>query len=360
MLHIQVKKQQGACLIDVDLTLPSQGVTALFGRSGAGKTSLLELIAGLKRPDQGTMSIDDVLLCDSQKRHYLPVQHRQIGYVFQDARLFPHMTVAKNIAYGAKATAQEVAMINRLLGIETLQARYPASLSGGEQQRVAIARALVTKPKLLLLDEPLASLDEPRKQELLPYLETLANGLSIPIIFVSHDLREVLHLASQMVVLDAGQVIAHGSLQDVWSSSAMQPWFNSQSHSTVIEASALGHNKAYDMTALNLGDNHYLWVKGGGFQQGELVRVLLKSRDISVVREKPAQSSIRNILPVTVQAMTPYEGEMLLTLSCGPSTLYAQVTRWACDDLALKTGDALFAQIKAVSLSAEAFRHVEH
>jgi molybdate transport system ATP-binding protein len=225
MLELDFSQQLGALNLKVQATLPNQGITAIFGLSGAGKTSLINAIAGLTRLQQGRIVLNGRTLADTACGVCLPPEQRRIGYVFQDARLFPHYRVRGNLHYGMAASMRgQFANIVELLGIGPLLNRLPLTLSGGEQQRVAIGRAVLSAPDLLLMDEPLASLDLPRKRELLPYLERLAREVKIPILYVSHSMEEIERLADQVLVLEQGQVMALGSLDEVWKNKALDPW----------------------------------------------------------------------------------------------------------------------------------------
>ena len=225
MLTLNFSQQLGDHQLELDVQIPASGITALFGVSGAGKTSLINAISGLTQPQRGQIQLNDRLLYDAASGINLPPEKRRIGYVFQDARLFPHYRVRGNLQYGmAAAMKPQFDALVALLGLEALLQRYPASLSGGEKQRVAIGRALLTAPDILLMDEPLASLDLPRKRELMPYLQKLAKQVDIPVLYVSHSLDEILQLAETVLVLDHGKVKAFGPLERVWSSSAMRPF----------------------------------------------------------------------------------------------------------------------------------------
>ena len=217
MLRVDMHKRLGATQLDVTFE-SAGGVTALFGHSGAGKTSVINIIAGLLRPDRGRIELDGECLDDTAARIHVPVHRRRIGYMFQDARLFPHLSVAQNLDYGRRMTglaydAAEEDRILRILDLEALRPRRPGMLSGGEKQRVALGRALLSRPRLLLLDEPLGSLDEARKAEILPYLIRLRDQEKVPMVYVSHDPDEVRRLATQVLRLEAGQVIAHGGVE---------------------------------------------------------------------------------------------------------------------------------------------------
>ena len=254
MLELNFSQTLGTHRLQVAENLPASGITAVFGVSGAGKTSLINAISGLTRPEQGRIVLNDRVLYDAEKKICLPPEKRRVGYVFQDARLFPHYNVLGNLRYGmAKSMAGQFDKLVALLGIEQLLERLPGGLSGGEKQRVAIGRALLTAPELLLLDEPLASLDIPRKRELLPYLQRLAREINIPVLYVSHSLDEILHLADKVMVLEAGAVKAFGNLEDVWGSSVMNPWLPQEQQSSILKVSVLEQHPHYAMTALALG-----------------------------------------------------------------------------------------------------------
>jgi molybdate transport system ATP-binding protein len=354
MLTICVDKRQGDLDLQLDISLPLQGISAIFGRSGAGKTSLINMISGLIRPDRGRIALGDEVLFDSRRRLHLRPEQRRIGYVFQDARLFPHYSVQGNLGYGCRTPdPQQFRDVVELLGIGPLLARAPASLSGGERQRVAIGRALLSRPRLLLMDEPLASLDLPRKRELMPYLERLAAEIKLPIVYVSHSLDEVLRLADHLVLLDKGRAPLQGPLEAVWGSEQMRPWFAVEELSTVLRARVIGQDLRWQLTHLSLGDGRGLWVRRFEARNGQGVRLRIRANDISIVRIRPRQSSIRNILPATIEALQPDDDGHLMAvqLRVGTQRLWAHITLWAAAELALKPGDAVFAQIKGISLN---------
>ncbi|MGL4721624.1 MAG: molybdenum ABC transporter ATP-binding protein ModC, partial [Kluyvera intermedia] len=253
MLELNFSQTLGAHCLQINESLPASGITAVFGVSGAGKTSLINAISGLTQPQHGRIVLNGRVLNDAEQGVSLAPEKRRIGYVFQDARLFPHYKVRGNLRYGmAKSMADQFDKLVSLLGIEALLDRLPGSLSGGEKQRVAIGRALLTAPELLLLDEPLASLDIPRKRELLPYLQRLAREINIPMLYVSHSLDEILHLADKVLVLEGGQVKAFGNLEEVWGSSVMHPWLPQDQQSSILRVTVLEHHPHYAMTALAL------------------------------------------------------------------------------------------------------------
>ncbi|AIR68723.1 molybdenum ABC transporter ATP-binding protein ModC [Dickeya fangzhongdai] len=352
MLQLDFTQQLGDLTLNVATQLPASGITAVFGVSGAGKTSLINAIVGLTRPDKGRIQLNDRVLSDRDKGVFLPPEKRRIGYVFQDARLFPHYRVLGNLRYGMAAQMQaQFDDIVQLLGIGHLLKRYPLTLSGGEKQRVAIGRALLTAPELLLMDEPLASLDVPRKRELLPYLERLAREVNTPILYVSHSLEEVLRLADKVLVLDKGQVKAQGSLEEVWASNALRAWLPREEQSSILKVTVMEHHPHYAMTALSLGEQH-LWVGRVDAPLASALRLRINAADVSLVTQRPAASSIRNVLSARVIECLDVGEQVEVKLDIGGQILWARITPWARDELALTAGQNLYAQIKSVSITA--------
>ena len=351
MLSLNVMQQQGDHVLEVDLQIPAKGITAIFGVSGAGKTSLINAISGLTQPQRGRIQLHDRLLFDAEQKIALPPEKRRIGYVFQDARLFPHYRVRGNLQYGMapRMKAQFDSLVS-LLGLEALLPRFPLSLSGGEKQRVAIGRALLTAPDMLLLDEPLASLDLPRKRELMPYLQKLAKQVEIPMLYVSHSLEEILQLADNVLVLDAGKVKAFGPLERVWSSSAMRPWLPVSELTSVLRVQVLEQHPDYPMTALSLGDQH-IWVSRVNQPVKTPLRIRIASADVSLALQPPQHSSIRNILPAQVVELLEVGDQVEVKLRIGISELWARITPWARDELGIRPDQWLYAQIKSVSVT---------
>lgn len=351
MLSLNFMQQQGDHVLEVDLQIPAKGITAIFGVSGAGKTSLINAISGLTQPQRGRIQLHDRLLFDAEQNIALPPEKRRIGYVFQDARLFPHYRVRGNLQYGMapKMKAQFDSLVS-LLGLEALLPRFPLSLSGGEKQRVAIGRALLTAPDMLLLDEPLASLDLPRKRELMPYLQKLAKQVDIPMLYVSHSLEEILQLADNVLVLDAGKVKAFGPLERVWSSSAMRPWLPVSELTSVLRVQVLEQHPDYPMTALSLGDQH-IWVSRVNQPVKTPLRIRIASADVSLALQPPQHSSIRNILPAQVVELLEVGDQVEVKLRIGISELWARITPWARDELGIRPDQWLYAQIKSVSVT---------
>ncbi|WP_459176181.1 molybdenum ABC transporter ATP-binding protein ModC [Ewingella americana] len=352
MLELDFSQQLGDLDLQVTQTLPGQGITAIFGLSGAGKTSLINAIGGLTKPDSGRIVLNGRLLLDTQNNIFLPPEKRRIGYVFQDARLFPHYRVKGNLQYGmASSMRGQFDSIVRLLGIGALLDRFPLTLSGGEKQRVAIGRALLTAPEILLMDEPLAALDIPRKRELMPYLEKLAKEVSIPILYVTHSLDEILRLAEKVLVLDNGKVLAMGDLETVWASNIMRPWLPREEQSSVLNVSVLEHHPRYEMTALSIGDQR-LWIGKVDAPVGTLMRVRVNAADVSLVLQPTANnSSIRNVLPAKVLECLDIGPQVEVKLAMADHIIWARITPWARDELMIRPGQWLYAQIKSVSLS---------
>ena len=350
MLHIDVKKQLGTLPLEAHLDIPSQGVTALFGLSGSGKSSLINLVSGLINPDEGVIALNDRELFNSAENVCVPINQRNIGYVFQDARLFPHYTVNGNLRYGMKNTSKdEFNYIVELLGIGHLLKRYPITLSGGEKQRVAIGRALLTDPEILLMDEPLSALDLPRKRELMNYLERLSKEINIPILYVTHSLDELLRLAERVVLLTNGKVEAYDVLESIWESPLFLPWKQENEQSAVLSLPVFMHNPSYKMTALSIGDQN-IWINQVEAQLNEKVRICIHSSDVSISLNKVEQSSIRNTLYGRVIKILELENRVDLKLDIGGKHLWASISKWSFHDLALQLGQLVYAQIKAISV----------
>ncbi|MDR0203398.1 MAG: molybdenum ABC transporter ATP-binding protein [Delftia acidovorans] len=340
--------------LDVDLKLPGHGVTALFGPSGCGKTTCLRSLAGLERA-QGRVTVNQKIWQDDQSRQWLPTHQRALGYVFQEASLFAHLSVQKNIAYGLKRTPAERRKISRehaveLLGIGHLLERMPATLSGGERQRVAIARALATSPEVLLMDEPLAALDAQRKAEVLPYLEQLQRQLQIPIVYVSHSMDEVARLAQHMVLLNAGRVLAQGSVTELLSNLDL-PLAHGDVASSVVHASVQSHDAADHLSTLLFDGGQLQLVMARPRPVGSQVQLRVQARDVSLSLSRPEASSILNILPMQVLNLREDgPGQTMVSLQAGSTRLLARITQHSARALALQTGMRVYAQIKGMAL----------
>ena len=353
MLEINVKQRLGALDLAVNVMIPDQNVTAIFGLSGSGKSSLINLVSGLSKPDQGYIQLNNRTLVDTRRKVNLAPERRNIGYVFQDARLFPHYTVKGNLGYGMKNVSKALYQeIIELLGIEHLLKRYPLTLSGGEKQRVAIGRALLTQPDLLLMDEPLAALDLPRKQELLDYLDRLAKEIQIPILYVSHSLDELLRLAKRVILMQEGKVLAFDQLENIWQSEHFLPWKGQQQQSAVFNLPIEMHHPLYQMTALNFAGQH-LWIQEIRQKTiGEQVRICIYASDVSIVLQPTKGSSIRNVLACQILDIQQQEQHIELLLNSDGLQFPSSISRWALADLNLKIGMWVYAQIKRVSVIA--------
>jgi molybdate transport system ATP-binding protein len=358
MLKVDVERRAGAFAMHVAFETDAR-VTALFGRSGAGKTSLVNMIAGLTRPDRGRIEIDGQVLFDSRARVNISVQARRIGYVFQEARLFPHLTVRRNLLYGHDRVpaAQRYVPFDRivgLLGLDHLLARRPGDLSGGEKQRVAIGRALLASPRILLLDEPLASLDAQRRNEVLQYIELMRDELRVPMIYVSHAVDEVVRLADWVVLMASGAVAAVGEVEDIMGRPDLRTAGGMFEGGTVIDAKVAAHEMRYDLATLAF-DGGTLTVANVDALIGEPVRVRIRARDVSIALVEPRAISIQNILRGRITAVGEAgEGVVNVSIAVGGTMLRSRVTLRAAEQLALAPGLEVFALIKAVSLDRHA------
>ncbi|UXI66370.1 molybdenum ABC transporter ATP-binding protein [Tahibacter amnicola] len=352
-IHARFALRLGTFALDVDMQIPSRGVTALFGHSGSGKTTLLRCLAGLVAVPGGYLRVaGDVWQKGAMVR---PTHRRPLGYVFQEASLFAHLSVRENLTYGQSrvpAAQRRVALDTavELLGIGPLLDRRPEGLSGGERQRVAIARALAVSPRWLLMDEPLASLDFARKQEILPYLERLHDDLDIPVLYVSHAPDEIARLADHIVVLSEGQVVAQGDLRETLARLDLAGTF-ANDVGVVIEAAIAQHDDADHLTQLSVGAA-CLYVSRRPEAIGHRVRVRVHASDVSLSLQQPQGTSILNVLPAQVVELadSPVPGQVLVKLDLGQTTLIARISARSRDHLAVAPGQRLWAQIKSVAL----------
>jgi molybdate transport system ATP-binding protein len=336
------------------------GVTALFGRSGAGKTSLVNAIAGLVRPDRGRILLDGEVLTDTAAGLFVPARRRRVGYVFQEGRLFPHLTVRQNLLYGRWFASQagragEVAHVVELLGIGNVLDRRPANLSGGEKQRVAIGRALLARPRLLVMDEPLASLDEERKSEILPYIERLRDEFAIPIVYVSHAIAEVTRLATTMVVMAEGRVAAVGPTAEIMSRIDLFPLTGRAEAGAILNTRVAEHDLRFGLTTLRTaaGDLRVPYID---LRLGTQLRVRIRARDVMIALEPPRGLSALNILPGTVAEIGRTEGPIVeIRLDCAGEPLIARLTRRSIETLGLAPGRQVYAVIKSIVFDHQAF-----
>ncbi|SNB78281.1 molybdate transport system ATP-binding protein [Arboricoccus pini] len=354
-LEVNLDHTQGAFTLEVSFAAPD-GVTALFGPSGSGKTTLVSLIAGLRQPRHGRIVVGEAVLLDTAKRFHLPPHRRRIGYVFQDARLFPHMTVRQNLHYGrdlapADAVHQDESAIIELLGIGHLLDRRPAALSGGETQRVAIGRALLSAPRLLLMDEPLASLDQPRRLEILPYLERLCREARLPIVYVTHDVDEVVRLADTLVLLNQGRVLSCAPVETVLGDPALQRLTGRHEVSALLRASVQGPPEDGVQRLAHPAGMMHLPV-ANGLRVGASERLHVKARDVALATGSVRGLSIRNRLTCRIVRIEPQAGvDVLIELDAAGQRLASLITKEALVDLALAPGQQVVALIKAMTLA---------
>ncbi|CAA7611673.1 molybdate transporter subunit; ATP-binding component of ABC superfamily [Candidatus Terasakiella magnetica] len=355
MLTLSVQRRQGDFRLDLDLSA-GPGVTALFGPSGSGKTSAINVVAGLARPDSGRVVVDGRVLFDAAAGIDVPPEKRRLGYVFQEHRLFPHLSVRQNLLFGWKRIpvserSVELDAVIEVLGIASLLDRRPAGLSGGEKQRVAIGRALLASPRILLMDEPLASLDANRKAEVLPFIADMARRFAVPILYVSHAMDEVLHLADTLVLMEDGHAAACGPTEDILSRADLRHLTGHGEAGAVIRATVSGHRDEHGVTALAFTGGTVL-VGRVDLPVGASVRLRIHARDIALALDVPGHVSIRNILAGRVVSVTPSVDHLVdVMLDCGGQTIWSRITSLAQSNLCLRPGMRAFALLKAVTVA---------
>jgi molybdate transport system ATP-binding protein len=359
MLSVAVQHRFGDFVLDAAFD-SAGGLTALFGRSGAGKTSLINAIAGLLRPERGRIVVDGEVLTDIERGIFVPARRRRIGYVFQEGRLFPHMTVRQNLLYGRwfapkSGSTGEVDQIIDLLGLGALLHRRPTNLSGGEKQRVAIGRALLARPRLLVMDEPLASLDEARKTEILPYIERLRDAAGVPIVYVSHQVAEVARLATTLVVLTEGRVAAIGPTAAIMGRIDLFPLTGRAEAGAILATTVAGHDPAFGLTVLRAAAGE-LRVPHLDLPVGAALRVRIRSRDVMIALAPPEGLSALNVLPGTVSEIRGADGPIVeMRLDCAGEPLIARLTRRSVETLGLTPGRPVYAVIKSIAFDHHAF-----
>lgn len=342
MLSVDIKARLG----DLDLTAAFEapvGVTVLFGASGAGKSSVVNAIAGLLRPDAGRIALGDRVLFDGST--YLRPHRRNVGYVFQDARLFPHMTVQQNLTYGGADGLNDMV---ELLGLRPLLSRRPAGLSGGEKQRVALGRALLSKPQVLLLDEPLAALDGPRKAEVLPYLRDTARSAGVPIVYVTHAMAEVVELADQIVIIEAGKVVRKGALEDVMADPASARHFAKRDGGAVLSCRVARHEGGLTVLSSDAGD---ILLPGTVGTIGTSLRLSIPAQDVMLTTQEIEGQSALNMLATTITAISPLPNDNLaVSLKAKDAAIWAELTPTSVAKLGLQPGQAVHAIFKATAI----------
>jgi molybdate transport system ATP-binding protein len=362
-IHLQIQLNRSAFMLDVDLQLPGQGITAILGASGSGKTTLLRTVAGLEKNQQGRIQIGAHVWQDTQQGIDLPTWQRPLGYVFQESSLLPHLTVSDNLNFGLKRAlktsgnaqpdaAKALQASIELLGIGNLLQRMPDQLSGGERQRVAIARAIAMQPQLLLMDEPLASLDAARRQEIFPWLSKLRDELKMPMLYVTHSADEVARLADHLVVLDKGNVKAQGPVSAVLTQ-VVNPVVVGEDAGALIAGHIGQVDKQWHLSRIDF-EGGCVWMRDAGLPVGKAVRIRILARDVSLATTEPQNTSIQNQLRGSIQSITPdaHPSQVLVVLKCGAEEVMARVTKRAVDELGLLVGQPVWAQVKSVALVA--------
>jgi molybdate transport system ATP-binding protein len=360
VLHVRVSTRRGDFTLQAEFDLPTPGIVALFGPSGCGKSTLINIIAGLLAADAGTVELDGRVLSDSASGVHVPPEARQIGYVFQESRLFPHLSVAANLRYGQRRTRAPTYVdfdaVVELLGLGSLLARRTPQLSGGERQRVALGRALLSQPRLLLLDEPLAALDAARRADLLPYLEALRDQLAVPMVYVSHQFEEVLRLATQVALMADGKVVAQGDLGALCLRPELRALIGADAVGAVVDSEVRGIDAPSGLLQVSVGAGE-LRVRApppaarAVLGVGAKIRVHVLARDVIVATEEPRGLSVRNSLSGIVTAIVRDDLDTdLISIDVGGTTLLARITIAATQALRLAPGATVWALVKSASL----------
>jgi len=353
MIDVDIEEQLGAFRLEVKFAAEAP-IVGLFGRSGAGKTSVVNAIAGIGKPARGSIRVNGDVLFDSARSVDLPPEARRIGYVFQDPLLFPHLDVRANLLYGLHRRAAserfiDPARVIDLLGLQDLLSRRPRTLSGGEKQRVAIGRALLAQPRILLMDEPLAALDVPRKVEILDYVERLRDELAIPIVYVSHSVAEITRLADTVVLLSDGRCLAVGDVEEVMGRLDLRPATGRYEAGSLIDAHVKAHDPHDQLTTL-VFDGGELHIPRLDASVGDRVRARIRARDVSLALDRPQSISILNVLAGRVTAIREETGPVVeVQVAVGAATITARVTRRSLGQLGVHTGQDVYALVKAVS-----------
>ena len=357
MLTVSLSHRFDNFSIDVKFIAQSGSITSLFGQSGSGKTSIINMIAGLQKPNSGIIKVGEDILLNTNNNIYLPPEKRGLGYIFQDSRLFPHLNVSKNLLYGIRTSLFNNSQITfdnivDLLQIAPLLERKPHTLSGGEKQRVAIGRALLTQPRLLLMDEPLASLDTQLRGEILTFIENLRDELGLTIIYVSHSIEEVIRLADQMVVISDGVKKAEGNVEEIMSRLDLHPLTGMFDAGAVLLTKVKSYDKNYNLTELSFNGG-VLRVTGTNLPIGRTVRAHIKARDVSIMLSHPKNTSILNIFKGRVTEIGDHQGSQVdVKIDIG-SPLVARITRKSINELGLHVGASVFTMLKAVAIDRQ-------
>ena len=353
-IRFQFKVKREDFNLDATATIPGQGVTALFGHSGSGKTTLLRALAGLEPDVEGKLVVAGQRWLDSEQKINLPTHQRAIGYVFQETALFPHLRVEQNLLYGWRRTAKaerrhKPPQVIDTLGLEPLLKRYPQQLSGGEKQRVAIGRALLNTPQLLLMDEPMAALDQQRKQEIMPYLERLHAEAKIPILYVTHDLEELVRIADHLLLIEQGRIIKDGPFETLLADSSL-PIAQDEDAGALIKTRLTAQDEEYLLSELSFCGGT---ITVGHIDQpiGSEIRIRIHAKDVSLALQPQQESSVLNIVQCRITGITPQgQSRVIVSMDAGGAPLLSRITRKSADKLALVEGSEVYAQIKSVAL----------
>ncbi len=356
--YCDIQYRRGSFQLNAALQVPARGITGIYGASGAGKTSLLRCIAGLEREVQGKVELgQDCWQCSAEKI-FVPPYKRRLAYVFQDARLFPHLSVLANLNYSqrrnsGKGSGLELGAVIEQFGLQKLLVRRPTELSGGEQQRVAVARALLRNPQLVLMDEPLASLDHASKQQILPFFEELHTQWELPVFYVSHSMQEIVRLCDNLVIIEAGNIVAQGDLQSVTARLDL-PVLSGPQAGSVLSGTVTGYDESDNISEISLSGCR-LFAVGKFGEHGSRVRFRVMASDVSLSLERPSSSSILNTLPVRIDDfhLNKAEGYVSVRLKCCDDFLLAQVTRRSWEQMGLAVQQSLYAQVKTLAFKRD-------
>lgn len=356
-LSLNIEKKLPGFTLELSQSITLDGATAVFGPSGAGKTTLMRLIAGFEAPDYGRIALGTDVWFDADDNINLAPHKRPVGYMFQDARLFPHLSVLGNLNYADKRTANEQVAytlddVAKAFAITPLLYRRIETLSGGERQRVALARTLLSRPKLLLLDEPLAALDRQRKNDILPYLKDLPSRFGVPAIFISHDIDEVSQLADRVLVMAAGRMQAYGAAAPVISNLDLEPLTGKHDVGSLLEGSVAEHDTRLHLTRVAIGDASLTLPLNLALVPGSVLRLRIRAQDVAIATSQPRDISIRNVVPGKIAGIKsdPQSAYAEANIDIGHAELRAQITRAALEALKLEKGANVFALVKSVSI----------
>jgi molybdate transport system ATP-binding protein len=354
-IAVDMRERLGDFQLDARFTSAGR-LIALFGASGSGKSSVINFIAGLINASNGRVTVDGRVLVDTDQRINIPRHKRRIGYVFQEARLFPHMSVRQNLAYGRWFTpvadrSVDPNSVIKLLGLSQLLERMPNRLSGGEKQRVAIGRALLSGPKLLLMDEPLASLDQARKSEIMPYIERLRDETNVPIIYVSHSVAEVSRLATDIVVMSNGKVTASGTTEEIMQRSDLMPVEEQGEAGSVLEMVVVSYDEKFGITLLRSAVGE-IRIPGRFAAIGKTIRLRVRARDILIADQKPKGLSALNLLEGKIADINRHGPFADVRIDCAGTPIMSRITYQSSESLKLVTGMPIFAIVKTVSIDA--------